>query len=182
MAEEKRESPTDKEVEDILNDLNVILSSLDGGQWPSVLAGPSIAVADALPDAPIPEDIGQDQIRRVAFLYLVRSEVARDTLARLLDQTARTVPKKPLFLRRVLYQAITQDFDAKEVLARVLQAKAVAALGIVEGLSDARLRELGETLAGGGVKFRPVALLDVGKKSLAVDIVADVMLLPSEAP
>ena len=103
-------------------------------------------------------------------------------LAKSLDQTAQTVPKKPLFLRRVLYQAITEDFDGKEVLARVLQAKAVAALGIVEGLSETRLRELGEAFAGGGVMFRSVASLDAGKKSVAIDIVVDVMLLPPEAP
>ena len=134
-----------------------------------------------LPEVPTPDKLGKDQVRRVAFLYLGKYEAERDALAKLLAQTAQTVPKKPLFLRRVLYQAVTEDCEAKEVLARVLQAKAVAALGIVEGISEARLREWGEALAGGGVMFRSVAPLDAGKKSVAIDIVVDVMLLPPEA-
>jgi len=138
--------------------------------------------ADALPDVPTPEKVGKDQIRRVAFLYLGKFEAERDALAKSLDQTAQTVPKKPLFLRRVLYQAIAEDCGGKEILARVLQAKAVAALGIVDGLSETRLRELSEALSGGGVMFRSVAPLDAGKKSVAIDIVVDVMLLPPEAP
>ena len=57
-----------------------------------------------------------------------------------------------------------------------------AVLGIVEGLSDKKLRELSEALSGGGVMFRPVAPLDAARKSLAIDIVVDIMLLPPEAP
>jgi hypothetical protein len=141
-----------------------------------------LAPAAALPDIPEPEKLGKDQIRRVAYLYLGKYEAERDALAKLLDQTAQTVPKKPLFLRRVLYQALTEDYDGRELLARVLQSKAVAALGIVDGLSEARLRELSELLGGGGVMFRSVAPLDAAKKSVAIDVVVDVMLLPAEAP
>ena len=137
--------------------------------------------ADALPAGAAPEKLGKDQIRRVAFLYLAKYAAERDALAKMLDQTAQTVPKKPLFLRRVLYQPVTEDGEVKEALARALQAKAVVALGIVEGLSEAKLRDLAETFAAGDVIFRTVAPLDAGKKSVAIDIVVDVMLLPSEA-
>ncbi len=256
MAEEKREGPPDKDVQEILSDLDAILSDLGGGQPssapvsppkvealptkspasapfvpPAFKLPPKLAVpavfsgkppmeldleggaktgaarpadfipasipaptvppvrppqrglppADALPDVPMPEKLGKDQVRRVAFIYLGKFEAEREALAKLLDQTAQTVPKKPLFLRRVLYQAITEECEGKDVLAPVLQAKAVAVLGIVEGLSETRLRELGEALAGGGVMFRAVAPLDVGKKSVAIDIVVDVMLLSPEA-
>jgi len=136
---------------------------------------------DALPEIPIPEKLGKDQVRRVAFIYLGKYEAERDALAKLLDQTAQTVPKKPLFLRRVIYQPVTEDCGGKELLGRLQQAKAVALLGIVEGISEPKLREWGEALAGGGVMFRSVAPLDAGKKSVAIDIVVDVMLLAPEA-
>lgn len=136
--------------------------------------------ADALPDIPAPGNIGKDQTRRVAFLYLSQFEAERESLAKLLDQTAQTVPKKPLFLRRALYQPIMEGCDGKSILTRLRQAKAVAALGIVQGISEAKLREWSEAIAGGGVMFRPVAPSDVGKRSVAIDIVVDVMLLPCE--
>jgi hypothetical protein len=137
---------------------------------------------DELPDIPVPEGIGKDQVRRVAFLYLGKFKAERDAMATLLEQTAQTMLKKPLFIRRVLYQAITEDSEIKEVLARVIQSKAVAALGIVEGLSETKLRELGAALPGESVLFRSVTPLDAGKKSVSIDIVVDMMMLPSERP
>jgi hypothetical protein len=122
------------------------------------------------------------QVRRVAFLYLPQYLAQRDSLAALLDQTAETVPKKPLGLRRALQQEVSEASDSKQILAKVLEAKAVAALGILEGLSEAKQHELGEAFAGAGVMFRSVAPSDVGKRSVAIDIVVDVMLLPPEAP
>jgi hypothetical protein len=136
---------------------------------------------DALPDIPAPDKITKDQIRRVAFIYLGKYEAERDAFAKLLDQTAQTVPKKPLFLRRVLYQPVTEEFGSAELLARAQQAKAAAVLGIVEGISEARLREWTEAFSGAGLMFRVIGPLDAGKKSVAIDIVVDAMLLACEA-
>jgi hypothetical protein len=149
---------------------------------PASLPQHGLPSADEPPAIPIPDRAGKDQIRRVAFLYLGKFAAVRDALAQSLDHTAQTVPKKPLYLRRVLYQAITEDCDGREVLSRVLQAKAAAVLGITEGLADRKLRQLSEIFSGAGIMFRSVAPLDAGKKSLAIDIVVDVMLLPPEAP
>ncbi|MBI5242028.1 MAG: hypothetical protein HY926_16260 [Elusimicrobia bacterium] len=136
---------------------------------------------DPLPDIPAPDKLGKDQIRRVAFIYLVKYEAERDALAKLLDQTAQTVPKKPLFLRRVLYQPVTEESSAAELLARIQQAKAVAVLGIVEGISEPRLREWTEALAGAGLIFRVIGPLEAGKRSVAIEVVVDAILLPPEA-
>lgn len=144
-------------------------------------AGRGPQLPDALPDIPTPEKLGKDQIRRVAFIYLGKFEAERDAFAKLLDQTAQTVPKKPLFLRRVLYQPINEDFPAAELLACVQKAKAVAVLGIVEGISESRLREWTEAFSGAGLMFRVIGPLDAGKKSVSIDIVVDAMLLPCEA-
>jgi len=135
---------------------------------------------DHIPETKMPEKIGKDQIRPVAYIYLEKYAGERDAFIKLLEQTAQTVSKKPLFLRRVLYQPIAEECSPKEVLERVAQAKAVAVLGILEGLSEGKLRELGEAFGGAGIMFRVVNPLDAGKKSVAVDIIVDAMLLPHE--
>ena len=136
---------------------------------------------DALPAITPPDKITKEQVRRVAFIYLVKFEAERDALAKILEQTAQTVPKKPLFMRRVLYQPITEEFGSAELLPRVQGAKAVVVIGIVEGISEARLREWTEALSGAGIRFWAVPPLEAGKKSVSIDIVVDAMLLPCEA-
>jgi len=133
---------------------------------------------DPIPELLMPEKVNQEQIRRVAFLYLRKHEAERDALAKMLDQAAQTVPKKPLFLRRVLYQPVTEECEVKEILSRV--AEAVVVLGLLDGLSEKKLRELDEALRDKGLMFRTVAPLDIGRKSMGVDIIVHMILLPHE--
>ncbi|MDD5657576.1 MAG: hypothetical protein PHF00_10025 [Elusimicrobia bacterium] len=136
--------------------------------------------ADPLPEIPVPANTGKDQVRRVALIYLTKHAALRDPFIRLLDQTAQTVSKKPLFLRRVLCQPVTASCETAQVLALVAAAKPVAVLGLLEGLPEAKLSQLTEALGSAGLMFRGVAAADAAKKAVAVDIIVDMMLLPSE--
>jgi hypothetical protein len=129
----------------------------------------------------MPENVGKDQIRRVAVLYLRKFEAERDAFLKLLQQSAETIPKKPLFLRIVLFQALTDASEAKELIARVTQAKAVAVLGFTEGLPAAKQRELNTAFSKPGRMFRALAAADAGKKSVTIDIIVELMLLPPES-
>ena len=60
-------------------------------------------------------------------------------------------------------------------------AKAVAVLAVVDGWPPAKVEGLSEARARGGILFRAVAPADVQKKSTAVDVIVDMMLLGGEA-
>jgi hypothetical protein len=136
---------------------------------------------DAIPDTPVPDEISKSQIRRVAFLYLKKYEAQRDAFLKLLGEAAQTVPRKPLFLRAVLYQPLTEACEAGELRRRLSAVKAVAAIGFVHDLPEVKQRELKDTLSGRGFMYRAVSPSDAGRKSVAIDIMVDMMLLPPES-
>ncbi|MFA6003590.1 MAG: hypothetical protein WC881_05930, partial [Elusimicrobiota bacterium] len=126
---------------------------------------------DPIPEGAASDKFGKDQIRRCAFFYLGKYVAERDTLVKMLETTAQTVSKKPLFLRRVLYQQVTEDSDVKELVNRARAAKAVTILGLLEGLPDNKIHEILEACNAAGIMFRNVSRLEVEKKSVAVDVV-----------
>mgnify|MGYP001558758734 FL=1 len=128
-----------------------------------------------------PEKTPNNQIRRVAVVYLARYGSERDIFAKTLDKAAETISKKPLYLRKVLYQVVTAGSDPRQVVERAKAADAVSVLGLLEGLPEQNIRELTEAVAAAGLMFRSVATADVPKRSMAVDIIVDMMLLPHEA-
>lgn len=129
----------------------------------------------------IPEEASKSQIRRVAILYLSQHAGLREQFLEFLDQTALTFGKKPLYLRKVLREALTPETDPKAILAKAQEAQAVAVLGMLEGLPEKKISELGSVLSGCGILFRDVAPADAQKRSVAADIMVDLMLLRSEA-
>lgn len=193
MAEEKRGD--EEEIEQILSDMDAILSGAElplppqepAPEPPAPSRPPApppvaaLPAAEPLADVAVPEKAGKDQIRRVAFIYLARYAQERDAFGKALDQAAATISKKPLFLKTVLLQPVALEHSPADVLARLQETGAVAALALLEGMPEGRLKEYGEVLSAGGVMFRLVAPGEAQKRSLAVDIVVDMMLLPHES-
>jgi len=116
----------------------------------------------------------------VAFLYAPQWAQEKDVLIAFLDQVAATLSKKPLYLRNVLVQEVGADLEAKALADKLRGVRAVAVLAVLEGLPEAKLRELAEAFSEAGVMFRSVPPSEAQKKSLAVDIIVDAMLLPPE--
>lgn len=137
--------------------------------------------ADPITPVELPDKIVKNQIRRVAFLYMARYAEERNHFSKTLNQAAQAISKKPLFLRSVLFQPVAADTSVAEVLAKLKELQAVAALALFEGMDEGRLKEYTEAMAGADIMFRVVAPTDVQKRSVAVDIIVDMMLLSHEA-
>lgn len=140
---------------------------------------PAAAGAEAHDD--IPAGAGKDQIRRVAVLWSPGAEKAREAFVKFLDESARTISKKPLYLRKVLVEPVASDADDEALVEKARLARAAAVLGLLEGVPEARLRELGAKFSRAGIAFRAVAAADLDKRATAVDIVVDLMLLGPES-
>ncbi len=201
MADEPKKSD---DIESILSDLNLILSDT-GGAAPAPVPAPQLAAkvppkiealapppaaaaapaAVAAPEvvAPgeVPANTPKEQIRRVAYAYTAACGEAKLTFAAFLSQAARTISKKPLFLREVLAVEVGAASDANAVVQKALQAKATSVLAVVEGWPPAKIDELSDACARANLLFRSVASADAQKKSTAVDIIVDMILLPGEA-
>ncbi len=151
---------------------------------PASVKQPIPVVATAPTSVKIEEfaaDTPKEQIRRVAYIHTAACAEMKMAFAAFLSQSARTISKKPLYLREVLSQEIGAASDPNAVLKKALQMKAVAILAISEGLSSAKVDELSGACHRANLSFRAVAPADTQKKSTAVDIIVDLMLLPGEA-
>ncbi|OGS40722.1 MAG: hypothetical protein A2506_02515 [Elusimicrobia bacterium RIFOXYD12_FULL_66_9] len=133
------------------------------------------------PPAEIPANTPKDQIRRVAYIHTAACVEAKDGFAAFLSTAARTISKKPIYLREVMSLEVANASDPNAILEKARQAKAVAMLAVTEGWSQAKSDELSEACARAGVLFRCVASGDVLKKATAVDVIVDMMLLPGES-
>ncbi len=70
--------------------------------------------------------------------------------------------------------------DPNYAVQKALQTKAAAVLAVVEGWPLSKVEELSEACARANLLFRSVVAADAQKKSTAVDIIVDMMLLPGE--
>ena len=80
----------------------------------------------------------------------------------------------------VVTALFTASSDPNAVLQKALQVKASAILAIVEDWSPSKADDLSEACSRANVLFRAVLPADAQKKSTAVDIIVDMMLLPGE--
>ena len=128
----------------------------------------------------LPPETPKEQIRRVAYIYTASSSEVKTAFAAFLSQAARTISKKPLFLREVLAHEVVAASDPNALVQKAQQAKASAILAIVEGWPAAKIDELSEACARANLLFRSIASADAQKKSTAVDIIVDMMLLSGE--
>lgn len=145
------------------------------------VAAPAPApIAAPIAAEPFPADAPKEQVRRVAYVCTSSCSEVKMAFAAFLSQSARTISKKPLFLREVLAHEVAAASDPNAVLQKALQVKACAILAIVDGWPSAKVDELSEACSRANLLFRAVAPADAQKKSTAVDIIVDMMLLPGE--
>ncbi len=136
---------------------------------------PEVANEDGVPPEAPPESV-----RRVAALYLAAYAPKVKEFFDFLAQSAQTVSKKPLFLRRALLLQIDAQTELPGIIGRVQDSKAVSVLGIIEGMPEERRRSLAAAFKEAKIDFREVAPDDMLKRSAAVDVLVEIMLLPSE--
>jgi hypothetical protein len=146
---------------------------------PTAVPAPAPVVASTQIEE-LPADTPKEQIRRVAYVYTAACAEVKAGCAAFLSQAARTISKKPIFLREVLSHEVGAASDPNAVLQKALQVKAAALLAVVDGWPPAKVEELSEACSRANVLFRAVAPADAQKKSTAVDIIVDMMLLPGE--
>ena len=150
---------------------------------PETPAEPPKAAQPAKPGVveELPVNTPKDQIRRVVYIYTFSCLEAKNGFAAFLSQAARTISKKPLFLREVLSHEVANASDPNAILEKAKLIKAVAILAVVDGWPSTKIDDLSDACARAGVLFRAVAPADTQKKSTAVDVIVDMMLLPGEA-
>lgn len=129
----------------------------------------------------LPANTPKDQIRRVVYIYTNTCLEAKNGFATFLSQAARTISKKPLYLREVLSHEVGNASDPNALIEKARQIKAVAILAVVEGWPQAKIDDLTDACSRTGFLFRAIAPADTQKKSTAVDVIVDMMLLSGEA-
>jgi len=147
---------------------------------PAPVPAPVAAPAEAAKVEELPPGTPKEQIRRVAYIFTSSSSEVKVAFAAFLSQAARTISKKPLFLREVLAHEVAAASDPNALVQKALQLKASAILAVVEGWPSAKIDELSEACARANLLFRSIVAADAQKKSTAVDIIIDMMLLPGE--
>ena len=117
----------------------------------------------------------------MAYIHTFSCAEAKAGFSVFLSHAARTISKKPIFLREVISLEVSNSSDPNAVFEKVRQAKAVALLAVTEGWPQAKVEELSEVCTRGAILFRAVSPGDVQKKATAVDVIVDMMLLPGES-
>jgi len=132
----------------------------------------------APPENNIPAETAKEQIRSIAVIYAASVSKEKDECIAFLAQTARTISKKPFYLRWVLVQRLTAGSDVWALITRLQPLGAVAVVAVVDGSLEAKAREVKDVCAQTGLLFHAIAAVDAQKKSTAVDIIVDIMMLP----
>jgi hypothetical protein len=154
---------------------------------PAAQAGLVEAAAD--PTAPagskaegikIPDHASKDQIRRLAVVYTRSYAQRKDVFINFLDKAGETLSKKPLYFRKVFSQEIGEEGDLKILAEQIKAARAVAVLALLDGMTETRIAEIAEAITVAGLMFRAIPTADIQKKSLALDLLVDLMLLAHE--
>lgn len=175
------EIPLESSAEPVVKPVAAVMQPPVKAPPPAVAAAPAAAEAPAPISNAIPEKVPKDQIRRVAIVHLARLAPQRELFVNFLDQSALTISKKPIYLRKVHSEVLELHCDAKAIVGRAKAAQAVALLALIEGLPEAEIQSLSEACDAAGISFRNVDLGGIQKRSLAVDIMVDMMLLPGES-
>ena len=116
----------------------------------------------------------------MAYLYTFACAEAQKTFSAFLSQVARTVSKKPLFLREMMCAEVAGASDPDALYEQAAKLRVVAVLAIIEGWPPQRVDAISEACSRAGMLFRSIPPADVQKKSAAVDIIVDMMLLSGE--
>lgn len=153
----------------------------------SAAPGPGPAAPSSEEAAPesapgdIPEGTAKSQIRRVVLLYSPGLDAEKDSFSSFLAEVALGVGKKPVYLRKVIIRELAADADMKALAEEAVREQAVAVLAVLKGLPGPKLQELEEALSAANISLRAAEPEEVQKRSLAVDIIVDIMMSPSES-
>jgi hypothetical protein len=129
----------------------------------------------------VPEKAPKDRIRRIALVFGPGLDQAKDFFIQFLEKSAPGVSKSPLFLRKVLCEEIVPGFDCPSFVERLRQVGAVAVLAVFkEDFPEAELLRLQESLSTAGLLIRFVDPSEIQRRSIAVDIIVDLMPLSGE--
>lgn len=128
-------------------------------------------------EAAIPEGTAKDQIRSVAFFFEPTQAPKMKAFIAFLDTVALKVSKKPMYLRRPLIRSVVGADDPMALLDEARKAGTVGVVAILPGITEAWQRELDETFGGEGFFLRVFTNEDTTKRSVAVDLLVDLMLL-----
>lgn len=149
---------------------------------PAVQTPPSAAEPAAAPAAGvIPDNVDTDLVRRVAFVCAPGREQENAAFVASLHKAALTISRKPLYLREVLNEVLSAEADVMILSERIRSQRAVAALGVLDGLPEKQVQALGDSLAMSGVVFKPVKSADIENRATVVDLLVDLMILRPES-
>jgi hypothetical protein len=145
---------------------------------PPVPAGPTTATpSEGFKEEAIPPKTPPEQVRRIAFLYSPQQANKIASFTRFIGEVALKVSKKPIYLHKTLVAQIAPGVKPDELIKQVKGTGAVGVLALVEGLPDNLIRDIEEAFNNEEFFFRQVPPTDTAKRSAAVDLVVDMMLL-----
>ncbi len=127
----------------------------------------------------IPAEAAKSQIRRIAFVHLSAHAEAHNALLGYLSEVAAGVTKKPIYIRRVLIEALAADADIPALVARIKQGQAGGVIGILEGMPKERQLEFSKALAAVKIKLAVVSPKNVKVRTAVFDTAIEIMLWPS---
>lgn len=128
-------------------------------------------------EKPIPEKTPKEQVRRVAYLCSAQQAARFAKCEQFIFQVAQKVSKKPIHVHTAVVIQIAAGMDSQQIVATVKKSGAAGALALIEGLGDAQTRDIEETFDNEDVFYRVIPSADVGKRTMAIDLVVDMMLL-----
>lgn len=128
----------------------------------------------------LPEKIPGEQVRRLAFLSSAAQRPLLAEFVKFVDGFTRKALKKPIYLRKVLVEEVSDRSDPGAVLGRAKAAGAVAVLALISGLPEARVREFEREFAQSGLFYQVVPPGEALKRSFALDLSTQLNLLSPE--
>ncbi|MFA5138649.1 MAG: hypothetical protein WC728_05390 [Elusimicrobiota bacterium] len=133
--------------------------------------------AEGFKEEPIPAKTPPEQVRRIAFLYSPQQANKIAPFTRFIGEVALKVSKKPIYLHKTLVAQVAPGVNPEELIKQVKGTGAVGALALLEGLPDNFIRDIEEAFNNEDLFFHQVLPADTTKRSVAVDLVVDMMLL-----
>jgi hypothetical protein len=133
----------------------------------------SIPVQQESEDPKIPKE----QVRRLAFVFCSGQQAKCAELEKFLRSTALKLSKKPLHLRCVILLEIPEGCPVQAVLEAVQSAHAAGVVAVLSGLPEAKVHEFEEAFSQADCYFKAVSIDQVQKKTFAMDMMLEIMLL-----
>ncbi|MBI4052072.1 MAG: hypothetical protein HY400_06165, partial [Elusimicrobia bacterium] len=123
--------------------------------------------------------IPRDQLRKVAFLYHPSQKNLFQEFAKLLDQVAQKTSRKPLFLERVFEAEFVAEAFLDPFIQKAKNDQAVSLI-LLGDYPESKVGEWETACGKMGLGLKWVTPGGAVKRSTAVDLVVDLMLMKQE--